>query len=87
MVGTTGNGDGEMALPGAGPADQHDVALLSKEAPACQVVDQRLIDRCAIELEVVEVLCKRQLGDGELVLDDRACFSLISAVSRSPTMR
>jgi hypothetical protein len=43
--------------------------LLGDEAAASQVVDQRLIDRCAIELEVVEVLCKRQLGDGELVLD------------------
>ena len=58
-----------MGLAGASSADQHDVALLSEEAPACQAVDQRLIDWCAIELEVVEVLCKRQLGDRELVLD------------------
>src|SRR4029078_12371151 len=65
----SGNGDGKMGLASAGPADQHDVALLSEEAPTCQVVDQRLIDRSAVELEVVEVLCTRQLGDGELVLD------------------
>src|SRR4029078_6816769 len=65
----SGNGDGKMGLAGSGPADQHDVALLSEEAPTCQVVDQRLIDWSAVELEVVEVFCKRQLGDGELVLD------------------
>jgi len=52
-----------------------------------QVVDECLVDRRALELEVVEVLGKRQLGDGELYLIERACFSLISALSRSPTMR
>jgi hypothetical protein len=58
-----------MSLTGASPADQHGVALLSNEAAAGGVLHERLIDRCALELEVVEVLCERQLGDGELVLD------------------
>src|SRR6478672_11616324 len=63
------NGDGKMRLAGAGPADQHGVALLGDESAAGEIVDERLIDRRALELEVVEVLGERQLGDGELVLD------------------
>jgi hypothetical protein len=43
--------------------------LLRDEAATGEIVDERLIDWGAIELEVVEVLCKRQLGDGELILD------------------
>ena len=58
-----------MGLAGTRPADQHDVALLGDEATAGELVHERLIDRRALELEVVEVLGKRQLGDGELVLD------------------
>ena len=65
----SGNGDGKMCLAGAGPADQHGIALLGDEASAGKVVDERLVDRRALELEVAEVLCERQLGDGELVLD------------------
>ena len=65
----SGDGDGKMGLAGAGPADQHGVALLGDEVAAGEVVHQRLVDRRALELEVVEVLGERQLGDGELVLD------------------
>src|ERR1700694_6027636 len=65
----SGNGDGQMGLAGAGPADQHGVALLGDESAAGEIVDERLLDRRALELEVVEVLGERQLGDGELVLD------------------
>ena len=39
------------------------------KATAGEVVHERLVDRRAIELEVIEVLGERQLGDGELVLD------------------
>ena len=65
----SGDGDGKMRLAGAGPADQHGIALLGDEAAAGEIVDERLVDRRALELEVVEVLGERQLGDGELVLD------------------
>jgi ABC transporter substrate binding protein len=58
-----------MGLAGTGPADQHGVALLGDEAAAGEVVDERFVDRRALELEVVEVLGERQLSDGELVLD------------------
>jgi hypothetical protein len=38
--------------------------LLGDESAAGEIVDERLIDRRALELEVVEVLGERQLGDG-----------------------
>jgi hypothetical protein len=65
----SGDGDGKMGFAGAGPADQHGIALLGDEAAAGEVVHERLVDRRALELEVGEVLGERQLGDGELVLD------------------
>ena len=37
------DGDGEMALAGAGPADQHGVALVGQEAADRQLADQRLV--------------------------------------------
>jgi hypothetical protein len=58
-----------MGLAGAGPTDQHGIALLGDEAASGEVVDERLIDRRAIELAVAKVLGEWQLGDGELVLD------------------
>src|SRR5467141_3994311 len=65
----SGNGDGEVALAGAGPTNQHDIALLGDKPAAGQVIDQCLVDRRTVELEVIEVLGERQLGDGELVFD------------------
>ncbi len=56
-------------MPVPVPADQHDVALLREEAAAGEIADQRLVDRRAGEVEVVDVLGQRQLGDRELVLD------------------
>ena len=81
------NRDGQMGLAGTGAADQNSVASLGKEAAAGEIANERLVDRGAGELEVVEILGERQLGNSELVTDRTACFSLTSAVSRSPTMR
>jgi hypothetical protein len=58
-----------MAFAGAGAADQHGVALLGKKGAARQVADQCLVDWRAGEVELVDVLGQRQLGDGQLVLD------------------
>src|SRR5674476_1100931 len=58
-----------MGFAGAGPADEHSIALLGDEAAAGEVVDECLIDWRTIEVEVIEVLGERQLGDGELVFD------------------
>src|SRR5262245_63064878 len=67
----SGNRDGKMRLAGSSPADQHGVALLGDEAAAGEVVDEGLVDRRTLELEVVEVLGERQLGDGGVVSDGR----------------
>ena len=53
-----------MRLAGAGSADQYSVALFGEKGAARQIADQRLIDRRAGEVEVVDVLGQRQLGDG-----------------------
>ena len=49
--------------------------MLGDKFAASEVIHERLVDRRALELEVVEVLGEWQLGDGELVLD-RACLLL-----------
>jgi hypothetical protein len=58
-----------MRLAGAGAADQDSVALLGDKPAGRQIVHQSLIDRCAGEVEVADILGQRQLGDGQLVLD------------------
>ena len=42
---------------------------------AGEIAHQALVDRRAFELEAVDILGQRQLGDGQLVLD-RACLLL-----------
>src|SRR5215467_10824530 len=76
-----------MGLAGAGSPDQHGVALLGDESAAGKLIDEGLVDRRTAELEVVEVLGERCLAMVSWYLIERACFSLISAVSRSPMMR
>ena len=65
-----------MGLAGTGAADQNSVASLGKEAAAGEIANERLVDRGAGELEVVEILGERQLGNSELVTD-RTCLLLI----------
>ena len=65
----TGDGDGQMQLARAGAADEHGVALVGNDGAGGEVAHERLVDGRAGEVEVVDVLCQRQLGDGELVLD------------------
>ena len=72
----SGNCDGKMRLAGAGAADQDSVALLGDEAAAGEIAHQGLVGRRTVELEVVEVLGERQLGDSELVFD-RASLLLV----------
>jgi hypothetical protein len=73
-----------VRLAGAGAADQHGVALLVEEVAAGEVADQRLVDRRVVEVELLDLLGQRQLGAVIWYLIERACFSLISAFSRSP---
>ena len=46
----SGDGDGQMGLACTGPADQHGVPLLGDEAAAGEVVNERFVDRRALEL-------------------------------------
>ena len=72
---------------GAGAADQDDVALMGEEVAAGEVAYQGLVDRRLVEGEVVDILGKRQLGDGDLVLDRaRLLLGDLGGVRRSPTM-
>src|SRR6202167_447419 len=56
---TSVDSNGQMGLAGAGPADQHGIALLGDEATASEVTHECLVDGRAVELEVVEVLGER----------------------------
>jgi hypothetical protein len=58
----SGDGNGQMGFTCAGAANQYDVALLGDEATAGEIIDERLVDGRAVELEVGDVLGKRQLG-------------------------
>jgi hypothetical protein len=58
-----------MRLAGASSADQHGIALFGQKDAARQIADQRLVDWCAGEVEVLDVLGQRQLGDGQLIFD------------------
>jgi len=63
------DGYGQMRLAGASAADQDGIALLGKKGATDQLADERLVDRCAGEVEVVNVLGQRQLGNGQLIFD------------------
>jgi hypothetical protein len=64
-----GDRDRQVALPRAGAADQHDVALVGEEVAAGKVAHQSLVDRRSVEGKVGDILGQGQLGDGDLVLD------------------
>jgi hypothetical protein len=78
--------------------DQHEVALMIEEVTGGQVADQGLVDLGRVEVELFcnpagdcAAICREgsSLASGSLAmviwyLIERACFSLISAVSRSP---
>ena len=51
-----------MGLAGAGTANQDGIALLGNESAAGEIIDQGLVDGRTFELEVLEVLGKRQFG-------------------------
>ena len=56
-------------LPVSGPADRHDVARRIEEGTVRELAQQPLLDKALREVEAVEFLRRRQLGDRQLVLD------------------
>ena len=69
-----GNSDGKVRFAGSGAADQDDIALIGDEGAGGKVMDQARIDRCAGEVEVVQILGQRQFDNGELVADRSGLF-------------
>jgi hypothetical protein len=75
------NGDRQRRLAGPGSADQHDVALMRQEVAADQIAHQGLTDRRAIKRKIVDVLCQRQLRDGDLILDRAWPHCILSSIT------
>ena len=82
-----GDADRQVGLAGARAADQHQIALMRKEAAAGELAHQRFVDRRVGESELVDLLGEGSLATVSWYLIERACFSLSSATSRSPTIR
>ena len=74
------------AFAGTRTADQHDVALLGNEATTREVIHERLVDRRALNSKSSRSLASGSLAMVSWYLMERACFSLISALSKSPTI-
>ena len=64
-----GDADGKMGFAGACAADQDEVALMVEEVAVGQVADQGLVNLGGLEVELLQFLGERQLGDGHLVFD------------------
>jgi hypothetical protein len=77
-----------MGFATAGPPHQHGVALLGEECAAGEVSHECFVDRRALELEVVEVLSERQLGDAEFlnIFSKYKRLSAHLASRQAPTM-
>jgi hypothetical protein len=50
------SGDRDVGFAGAGSADEHGITLLGEESAAGKIAHEGLVDRRALELEVVEIL-------------------------------
>src|SRR5271155_2325684 len=61
--------NGEMRFASPGAANQHDIALVSQKIAIEKIVNQRLVDRRAVEGEVADILGQRQSGERDLILD------------------
>ncbi len=55
-----------------------------EEVSGGQITDQRLVDLGRFEVELLQFLCQCSLAIVIWYLIERACFSRISAASRSP---
>jgi hypothetical protein len=71
----TGDGDGEMGLAGFGAANEDGVTLMSQEVAAGKVTHQGLVDRRAVEGEVLDLIGQWQFGDRHLVFASKAGFT------------
>ena len=63
-----GDRDGETGLAGPGAADEDAITLMGDEVAAGQVVDERLVERSAVEDDVADIL-----GEGQIWLIEKKC--------------
>jgi hypothetical protein len=87
-----GDADSQVGLARAGAADQPQIALMRGEAAGGELAYQSCVDRRAGEGDLVDLLGPESGAKGSLAtvswyFIERACFSLSSAASRSPTIR
>ena len=68
------NGDSQMGLARTRATNQHSVALIGNESARGEILDQSLVDWCAIKGEVVNVLGQWEFGDLELITDGAGLF-------------
>src|SRR3954451_7357104 len=83
----TGDADRQMRFAGSSAADEDGVALVGEEGSAGQLADQSLVTGVPSKSKSSMSLVSGSLATVSWYLIDRACFSAISAESRSPTMR
>ncbi len=65
----TGKCNGQMGFSSASSSNENDIVLLGKESSARELAHQSFVDRRVSKVEVVDVLGRRQLCDGDLVFD------------------
>ena len=75
-----------MSFAGAGTADQNLRCCLGNK-PTTGEIDQGAVDRRTVELEVLEVLGERQLGDRQPVLDRAGLLFVDFGVEQIATSR
>src|SRR5690606_17502697 len=81
-----GDADGKVGFAGPGAADEDDVTLMLEELSGGQIARQRFVTGVSSKLNSSTSLAKGSLAMVIWYLIERACFSLISAFSRSPTI-
>jgi len=63
-----------MRLAGSRASDENDIVLFGEEGTGRELPHQPFIDGRVDEVEVIDILGQRQLGDGDLVFDGARLF-------------
>ncbi len=90
LDGVPGESCRQVRFPGAGAADEHDVAGGGEVLPGVELADLRLAHHRLAEVEAIEVARNGEVGEAQLVLigtrlaiSDLSCEQLPQPVSRS----
>ncbi|ESZ71229.1 hypothetical protein X726_28515 [Mesorhizobium sp. L103C105A0] len=83
----TRDDDRQMQLSASGAADEHGIALVGDKGAVGELADKGLVDRRVGEVEFLDLLGERQLGDDQLVFDGARLLAPGSSTSASPGLR